>query len=313
MPSDLSVIIVTFNVREMTIDCLQSLYAAQPEGVSMEVLVVDNASSDDTVQAVQARFPDLKWILNSSNKGFAAANNQALRMASGEFILLLNPDTVVKPGAIEILLDFMRKNGKVAVCGPRLVKANGKPQHSVLPFPSALENLLRCTGLDRLIYAHKRDAFYWRNQPFTADYLTGACLMLRRAAIEGEFLFDERFFMYAEEMDLCLRLHRRGWQVYFVPAAEVIHFGGQSAQSIPVDSFIMKQRSLILFFHKHYSFARATLLSLTWGMSLSATWLAFAALRPFSRDEHGRMVAGNRASLFKAATQWYWSHWLSVT
>jgi len=208
--------------------------ACRDEAV-IEVLVVDNNSQDGSCEAVAEEFPHVRLIRNSMNVGFAAANNQALRDAKGRYLLLLNSDTIVYPGAFRELIRFMDQHTAAGYCGPKLVNSDGTLQPSARRFPTLLSRTFSMTGLAQRytasrhcldLHGHHQDF-----APFTADWLTGACLMVRRQAYEQVGLLDESYFMYFEETDWCRRMAQDGWEGCYLPAAKVMHLGGQSVCS----------------------------------------------------------------------------------
>src|SRR5579859_5945384 len=201
----------------------------------MEVIVVDNASDDDSVALVRREFPWARLIANSRNLGFGAAHNQALRSATGRHWLILNSDTVVEPDAVLRLMAFLDDNPSVAVAGPRLRYPDGSVQPSRRRFPTVATLFLESTQLQRFIptngvlrryYVEDRSA----DESQDVDWLVGACLCVRAEAARQVGLFDERFFLYSEELDWCRRFRHAGWRVAYVPSAEVVHVEGGSSQ-----------------------------------------------------------------------------------
>ncbi|MBM4309106.1 MAG: glycosyltransferase family 2 protein, partial [Deltaproteobacteria bacterium] len=190
----------------------------------MEVFVVDNGSMDGSVEAVRVGFPEAIVIQNSTNLGFAQANNQALRLAKGKYILLLNPDTQVKEGAIETLKVFMDNHPKAGAVGAQLLNSDGSKQNSIANFPSLATELLN-KSLLRWLFPDRfpgKERDY--NEPIEVESVIGACMMVRREAIEQVGLLDEDYFLFLEETDWCYRMKKAGWKVYHVPQADVYHF-----------------------------------------------------------------------------------------
>lgn len=220
----LSALIVSYNTREMTLDCLRTLIVAL-HGMESEIIVVDNASSDGSVAALMAEFPVVQLIANSENVGFGAANNQAMAQANGDFFLLLNSDAFPESDAIQVLLDYMLANKKAGVTGPRIANRDGSLQRSCFRLPSPsyawLENLGLSDGYRRWPHDSIR----------SVDFVIGACMMVRREVYEEVGGFDERFFMYSEEADWQRRIREAGWDIVFVPDARVRHLGGASGAS----------------------------------------------------------------------------------
>jgi GT2 family glycosyltransferase len=217
----ISAIVVSYNTREMTLDCLRALHAAL-DGMDSEVIVVDNASTDNSVAAIHENFPDVRLIAKGENIGFGAANNEAMRLAKGRFFLLINSDAFPERTAIHTLVAFIRDHPAAAIVGPRLLNADGSLQISCFPFPSPLSAWLENLWLSRGYRRWKHD------QVRRVDFVIGACMLVRREAYEQIGGFDERFFMYSEEADWQRRMKYAGWAAFFVPDACVRHLGGAS-------------------------------------------------------------------------------------
>lgn len=250
----LSIVIVSWNTRALLVDCLNSLSQAASEDV--EVLVVDNASDDDSVPVVREKFPWVKLIANKENAGFASGNNQAIRQSSGEYVLLLNPDTVVLPGALETLLGFMEENPTVGAAGSRVLNPDGTLQTSTYPAPTLLRELWRLFHLDVLRPYGVYDMAHWPvDVNRQVDVLLGACILCRREALVQVGLMDEKYFMYSEEVDLCFRIRHAGWSIYWVPEAKIIHFGGQSTIQVAGEMFLRLYEGKLIYFKKHYGVA----------------------------------------------------------
>jgi len=233
--NDLAVIIVSFNCCDALRNCLRTL-------PSVRTVVVDNASADGTVEMLKREFPSVSVIANPINRGFAAACNQGIRSTAEPFVLLLNPDTLHPP--LNALLDFMRANPDTGACGPRVLDANGTPQVTCRRFPTWWRMSLAELGVRQ---------FYFIRHPGTdVDQLIGACLMLRRAALDAVGMLDEQFFLYFEEVDLCLRLRQAGWRVRYVPDATVTHLGGVCTRAVREESLRHRYESLLKFYRKHY-------------------------------------------------------------
>ena len=245
----LSTIIVTYNTREMTLDCLRSLLA-DTQNLEHEIFIVDNASTDGTLDAIRKEFPHVHLIANTDNKGFGAANNQAMRIATGKYFLLLNSDAFPRAGAIPTLIKELESQPNVALIGPKLLNPDGSMQLSCFKFPSPARAWIENTWLSALC---SRNQFLgdYRNWPHNSarhvDWLIGACMLLRREVFEKIGGFDERFFMYAEESDWQLRMKKAGYRIAFTPAAQVMHLAGASTDP----SKPKKEKSLINehFFH----------------------------------------------------------------
>lgn len=249
---NLSIVIVNWNTRELLEQCLCSVYASPPPG-NFEVWVVDNASQDGSRDMVLDKFPSVHLLANDDNPGFARANNLALRKACGRYILLLNPDTVVMPGAFETLISFMEETPEAGGAGSRLVNPDRTLQVSCYPRPTLFREFWRMFHLDMIWHLGKYPMKRWSlEKSQEVDVLMGACLILRCEALEQVGFLDEDYYIYSEEVDLCYRLQQAGWRLYWVPKAQVIHYGGQSTQQVAQEMFLRLYQGKILYFRKHY-------------------------------------------------------------
>lgn len=248
---DLSAIIVSWNTREMLAGCLDSVFAAMHEKLESEIIVVDNASTDGSAEMVSERFAHVHLIRNQENIGFARANNQAIYQSSGRYVLLLNSDTEVYPGALSTLVNFMDKHPRAAGCGSRLLNADGSLQASCHPMLTPEREFWRLLYLDRLwpraTYVQER----WEIEtPRRVEVIKGACLLLRRVALEEVGVLDEQYHMYTEEVDLCHRLAQAGWELWWVPQAVVKHYGEASSKQMRETMYIQLYQSKVQFYRK---------------------------------------------------------------
>jgi GT2 family glycosyltransferase len=254
MTPQLSIVIVTYNSREQIDECLQSLVNTLPP-IAYEILVVDNASSDGTADAVRQRWPAVRVIDAGGNAGFSRANNIGIRETSGAFVLALNPDTNVHAGAVSRLLEVLASMPDAAVVGPRLVDGQGRAELSfgsmIGPFAELRQKLL-VRGNDRGRPIVRRYVERATRRPREVDWVSGACLLVRRQDADAAGLFDERYFMYAEDVDFCAGIRALGRKVLFVPDAEVSHLRGRSAAWLPRATEIAYRRSQIAFYAKHH-------------------------------------------------------------
>jgi len=252
----LSVIIVSFNTREMTLDCLRAL-EADLAGIASEIWVVDNDSKDGSAGAIRHEFPGVRLVESKVNAGFGAANNIALRQAKGSYFLLLNSDAFPLPGAIPALIEYLRAHPRAAIAGPRLLNADGSLQVSCFKFPSPLRAWLENLWVSAAFPRHPfiGDYRFWRHDSErNVDFLVGACMLLRREVFEQTGGFDERFFLYSEETDWQRRIRDLGWEIAFTPSAQVTHLGGASGANDKknVNRFFME--SLDRYELKHHGF-----------------------------------------------------------
>ena len=245
---DISVVVVNWNTRELLKNCLASI-ADTAAGLAYEIIVVDNASQDGSQEMVRQFFPNVRLIANDENKGFGVANNQALRMMGGRYALLLNSDTILTSGAIRELLSFMDGHAEAGmVCG-QLLNSDGSKQHSFASFPTLFSLMMNTPFLEYLFpqsYPSKR---YQYNAPIEVDSAIGACMLVRKTAMDNVGLFDERYFFFFEETDWAYRMKQAGWKVFHVPAAKIYHLQGQSIGPA-IRSRIEFYRSRYQFFQK---------------------------------------------------------------
>ena len=244
-PGRSAVVIVAYNVRELLLACLASL---GPE--VGEVVVVDNASTDGTAQAVRERAAEVRLIANRQNVGFSRANNQALRIVTAPYVCLLNPDTEVKDGALARLVAALEADRRLGIVGPKLLNPDGSLQAGGLAFPNLWALLAQAVPWGRRPARSRRTGV--SGAVAECDWVTGACMMIRREVLDQIGLLDEGYFMYGEEKDLCYRAKQAGWKVGCVTDAEVIHHGSQSADQAPVESYLAFLDSQFRFLRKFY-------------------------------------------------------------
>ena len=255
---DISIIIVSWNTREILRECLKSVYE-QAGNVNFEVIVVDNASKDGSCEMVRQFFPEAKLIVNSTNRGYAGAVNKGLRIAISRYVLVLNSDILICDSAIEKTVDYADKHPRVAVVGCKVLDDNGEVHITCRCFPSLLNLLLDTLGLNRIFRYNKilgGEYMWWwpRDSEREVDVVSGMFMLVRRQAIEEVGLMDEDFFFLFEETDWCYRFSKAGWKMLFWPGAKVIHVhgGGQSRKIAGVKIAMQYQKSMLIFFRKHY-------------------------------------------------------------
>ncbi len=268
---DLSVVIVNYNTKHLLRDCLNSIHETL-HSLSYEIIVVDNGSRDGSVQMLKKEFPRVHIIKNSENLGFGAANNQAFRIMSGRYALLLNADTVLTENAVGELFSFMENYPEAAIACGQLLNSDGSKQNSIACFPTPLTLMINTVVLEYLLpnkYPSKR---YSYKEPVEIDSGIGACLIVRKRAMDEVGLFDERYFFFFEETDWALRMKKAGWKIYFVPSALIYHLQGQAVGSGP-ESRIEFYRSRYQFFRKWDSLPGFYLISAVIFSRLLVNWL----------------------------------------
>jgi GT2 family glycosyltransferase len=272
----LSIVILATNQRDLALACLESIERSAP-AVDTEIFLVDNASTDGTAEAVAERFPDAEVIVRAENAGFSAGNNDALRRARGRYTLLLNEDTVVLPGALEAMVEFLDANPRTGMVGCRLLDAEGRTDASAGGLPgfrmqiaswlgvkrlvpvAAVKRLVRMPLLTRLVDSVVGGYFVPAtsgSEPREVAFLSGACVAVRREVWDQVGLLDERIFLYLEDADICLRAAQAGWKLHYLPGASIVHLGGRASSARtgwPSHHFSRERaRSLIYYFRKHH-------------------------------------------------------------
>jgi GT2 family glycosyltransferase len=252
---DLSIIIVTWNSQEFIRNCLDSIFLSQGN-FNIEVILVDNNSSDETVKIVEQLYPQVNLIQNKKNLGYAKANNQGIEEAKGKYILLLNPDTQVLEDALSLMYEFMEENPDVGALGPKLLNPDKSVQASCRQFPTFSTLIWEFSGLNRLfprsrVFGRWRMGYFGCDKQREVDQPMGSCLMLRRATLEDVGIFDENFVMFFNDVDLCYRIKKRDWKIYFYPEAKVIHYKGASTKKAKARMIWLSHLAFYKFFQKH--------------------------------------------------------------
>lgn len=253
----LSVVVVAYNSRPHLSVCLRSV-SEQADALPLEVIVVDNASPDRGGEAAHREFPQVTLVTAPANRGFAAGANLGIRRATGRYVLLLNPDVVVTPGALRRMVRFMEATPDAGVAAPKLLNPDGSLQLSCRAFPGRWTALAhRQALLTRLVPGNPLSRRYlltdWDHGSVrTVDWVAGACLMTRRAVLERVGLLDEGFFLFAEDVDFCKRVWDAGWKVYYVPEAVALHHVGISERRDAARLILARHRSMLRYHHKHF-------------------------------------------------------------
>jgi GT2 family glycosyltransferase len=275
----LSIIIVNWNVRDLLRDCLRSVDAGRG-ALEVEVIVVDSASADSSADMVAGEFPWVRLVRCEENVGFPRGNNIGLAQARGEYLLLLNPDTVVLDDALTVLMEYLAANPETGVVGPQLLNPDGSIQSSRRRFPTVATGFLESTWLEGLAPGVLRRYYALDlpdDQPAEVDWLTGACLMVPRAVYERAGGLDEGYFMYSEELDWCRRIRALGYRVVYYPRARIIHHVGKSSEQAVTARHVNFQRAKLRYFRKYHGRAAAALLRLfllasyAWQLALEAS------------------------------------------
>ena len=295
-----SVIIVNWNTRSLLGKCLDALLLAS-SGLNVEIYVVDNASSDRSVDFVKENYPQVQLIENQENVGFARANNQALYQSTGDYILLLNSDAFLFPDTLDGMLQTMINNPDTGIVGCQLLNEDHSLQRSCYSFPTLATELWQTIWLDRAfpkskIFGKYLMTYWPMDDSREVDVVMGACMLVRRSALGDAELFDEAFFMYSEEADLCYRMKKSGWKVRYAHEYQAVHVWGGSSKNVKVETLVRLYRSRVIFFRKHYGKVPALL------------YKGLIYLNSFSRSFSGRLagiVSRNKDLLDKADGYWH--------
>lgn len=307
-PASASIIIVTWNAKDYTRQCLASLKRHAYQG-TIETIIVDNASNDGTVEMVTQEFPDVVVMQNETNLGFARANNLGLAKSRGKYALLVNSDVIVFPNCIENLVGYMERNEAVAVAGPRMLGPDGAVRRSTMRFPSIWDSFCRSLALDAVFRGSK----YWggflmgdfkNDRTSDVDVLNGWFWAVRREAALDVGFMDEQFFMYGEDIDWCYRFHLHGFRVVFISDAESIHYGGASSSNAPTRFYVEMQRANIQFWRKHHGRVRTAVYIITLGLHALCRLLGYSivmAMKHQSRQEAAMKIRRSFACMCRLA------------
>lgn len=254
---DISVIIVSYNTCKITLDTIKSVYKSTGD-VTFEVIVVDNASQDDSVEKIKALFPQVRLVINQTNAGFSKANNQGIILSNGKYILLLNSDTILEKESLVIMKEFMETNCHLGAAGCKVVLPDGtldKACRRGFPTPSA--SFYYAFGISKLFPSSPRFNQYQLSyldpdKDYPVDCLVGAFMMVRRETIDQVGMLDEDFFMYGEDIDWCYRIKEAGWGIHYYPYTQITHYKGASSRRKPFKIIYEFHRAMYLFHKKHY-------------------------------------------------------------
>ncbi len=321
--TSISVVIVNYRTRELLRDCLQSL--GQHGTPGMNITVVDNDSGDGSAEMVRCEFPGVRLLHNATNTGFAAANNRGIEQDHGAYVLLLNSDTVVLPGSITAMSEFLDAHSQAGAAGARLLFPDGTIQASAGrdARPGLVRLLLRLTGVSHLLGDWQRrhlrlvlgglagrklvsclDSYVEDPSPLEVETVSAACLLLRRKALQEVGPLDEQFFMYLEDVDYCIRLRRAGWKLYYLPAAQIVHLGEKSSGGRMRRYSVHAYGSLFRFYRKHYHPATVWTARLMVLSACSVRWLGNRLLSVFCADARYRQNCSDLGKVIRLCCTW---------
>jgi len=318
--TDLGIVVVSWNVRELLAGCLESAIRSLPTlhtPLSTDLVVVDNASTDGSAGMVRERFPQVELIISKRNLGFAGGNNAGIRYwgldtpipntQSPRYVLLLNPDTVIHGNALETMLRFMDAAPRAGMCGARLIYGDGSFQHSAFGFPGLWQIVLDAPGvhprlLDSRLNGRYSRKLYASGQPFEIDHPLGAAMMVRSDAIRQVGLMDEDFYMYCEEIDWAWQIKKAGWKIYCVPQAEIVHYAGQSTRQVKPEMIVALWTSRLRLYRKHYPARKQAV----------ARWLVRRKMRQEIRRANTALACGEIEEATRAALASAYQHVLEL-
>ena len=308
---DVSVIIISFNTRDVLRQCLQTV-ERESEGMAVEIIVVDNASKDMSVEMVGEEFPHVVLVEHAENVGFGAANNAAIRKARGRYVVLLNSDAFLEPGALRLAVEHMDATPRAGVGGARLVSADGSWQPSAHEFPSVWLDFLMISGLQNKYSKSRmfgRMDRSWDDsmQAAKVDWVTGAFLIVRPEALQKAGPFDEEFFLYFEEVDLCRRFKLAGYEVWYWPDIVVVHLGGESAKGGDLEVsrsgtqvMLWHMRSSLIYYRKYHG------VEAWWVMMLERFWYWMRAIRNERSSEPWKKERAKYCRTYKSLMEQAW-------
>ena len=293
---DVSIIIVNLNTRDLLSECLKSVYATR-HNLQTEVLLIDNGSSDGSVEMVRRDFPDVLVTVNAKNEGFARPNNVGMRRANGRYVLLLNSDTVVEPDSIRTLVSFLDGHPRTGACGPKLVYPGGRLQHSVKGFPTIMTHVFDMFLLDKLfprshLFGRGEMKYFSYELTGEVDHLMAAVFLVRRDVLSSCGLLDERFSIYYNDMDWCFRIKRKGWQIHYVHTASVVHHLGQTTAKVNrrFEYFEELHNNVMLFYQKHYGRWSVVVYKLLLAAGFAIRSVGWTVVRFVIPGEYSRMM-----------------------
>jgi GT2 family glycosyltransferase len=302
----ISIVIVTWNGKRYALECLESL-RAYPAQVPMEIIVVDNASTDGTPDAIRAEFPEVKVVETGANLGFAKGNNIGVALSRGKYVCLVNSDVVLHPGCLDRLLAIMQTNPDIGIMGPKMLCPDGSIGLSVMQLPSIWNTLCAAMALHSIFPGSKFFAgFSVRTDDIQTvedvEVVTGWFWMISRAALDQVGGLDERFFMFGEDIDWCHRFRKSGWRVAYCGGAEALHYGGGSSAEAPARFYVEMRRANLQYFHKHHGLLGAAGYTLAIGIHELARIAGYSL--SYCYDRQKRLEAGSKVRRSVSCLRW---------
>jgi GT2 family glycosyltransferase len=302
----LSIVIICWNDLKVILNCLASIYA-QTHNLDFEIIVSDNGSADASRDEIRKHFPKVKIVENNANLGFARGNNAGIRVAQGQYILILNPDTLILDRALEKLIAFADAHPEAGAFGCRVLNPDGSFQNPARPVPTLLGYAIAAMNLRWLGHIFKTcesDVYPgWQGQTEREiGFQSGCCVLFRGDLLKNLNGFDDRFFYHFEESDLCCRVWKSGSKILYYPKAEITHLGGQSVGRFPVRFALETHRSAYRFFHKHYGPKGLRCIRRIHLLHYSIRYAAYSLTRLFKPSE----TLNNRLQMYRVVLRWNW-------
>jgi GT2 family glycosyltransferase len=293
-----SIIIVSYNTCDLVAACIRSVILFEKD-VEYEIIIVDNNSSDNTVVKTQNDFPSVRIIALKGNLGFAAANNIGIKHSRGEYLLFLNPDTLLSEPVLNVMMEFLESHNNAIMVGCKILNPDGSFQRSFFPFTSLFYVFWISFFIEKIVPITKvqnkwRIGIIQPTMSVLVDRLLGAFMVIRRSSIDEIGYFDESFFMYSEEEDLCFRIKQNGGLVWYNPDVSIIHFGGQSTQNNMYSSVVNANKSRFYFIRKHHKIGYRIIFSLFWILGIIMRMILLKFSTSPKRDEY---LSGYRHSI----------------
>ncbi len=300
----LSIVVVSYNTCDVTLQCLRSIYD-NVKGLTFEVVCIDNASKDGTPARIRAEFPQVDMVESRSNLGYSVANNLGIERSSGRYVALLNSDTVIKPGAFKGVVDFMDSHGDAGAASPRLLNPDGTIQYCVRTLPDIRTAIFQSLGWHKLFPKNRITARYYMTEldygsVLSVESIGTTCYVVRREVFDAVGVLDERFFMYNVDLDFNKRIKDAGFNIYYLPHSEIIHYGGVSVNQNSIRGLIEQHKGMWLMYRKHYAAKRSTPVNCLVRTGLFARLMVKLAQAAVSRDK--RVIKGPGAPV-RAATK----------
>jgi len=300
----LSIVIINWNDKKVLSGCLESIYK-QTNKIDFEVIISDNGSTDDSLQFVKKNYPQALIIENNDNLGFAKGNNSGIKHSRGEYVLILNPDTIILNGALDRFVAWADKHPQVGAFGLRVLNPDGSFQNCARPFPTVWRYWIAALYLRSLAYISP--IFYsdtytgWNgNSERKIDWQSGCCIMFRNSVLKQVGVFDPRFFYHYEEVDLCFRIHKTGLDILYTPDSSITHLGGQSVGKFPIRFALEKLRNRYRYFHKHYGMSEANKCKHATHAYILLRQTGYRVLAFF----HKREALQNRLEMYRVVLKW---------